>query len=204
MSVAWYHFSMHYLVALGNPGAEYVDTRHNAGRSVLARVLALHNFPEPVASAKYAALVSEGTLGDVRVLALMPETYMNRSGSAVAKAVTTERQAERLVVIYDDLDLPLGTMRIAFGRGSGGHKGVESVARSLKTKRFARVRIGVSPATPSGVLRKPKGEEAVLAFLMRPFTKKERGALDELAVKVSEALEVFVTDGVQVAMNRCN
>lgn len=195
---------MHYLVALGNPGAEYADTRHNTGRILLAHVLASCGFPAPVASAKYASLTSEGELGHERVLALMPETYMNKSGSAIVKVVKNAKQAERLTLIYDDLDLPLGTFRIAFGRGSGGHRGVESVVRALKTKHFARLRVGVAPVTPSGKLRKPRGEVAVVDFLMRPFTKKEREVLDALTPKVTEALVAIVTEGVQAAMNRYN
>lgn len=195
---------MYYLVALGNPGAEYAETRHNAGRMVLARFLERQRFPEPVLSAKYAALVSEGCVGGEDVLALMPETYMNKSGGAVAKAVTSAKQAEHLVVVYDDIDLPLGTFRLAFGRGSGGHRGVESVTRSLKTKRFARLRVGVAPTTPSGTLKKPRGEAAVVDFLMRPFTKKEQETLDALVPQMAEALVLAVTDGVQTAMNRYN
>lgn len=196
--------AMHYIVGLGNPGTEYESTRHNAGRLVLSRFFEMHHFPELVASAKYAAQVTEGVVGDERVTVLYPETFMNKSGSSVAKAVTSTKKAERLIVVYDDIDLPLGSMKIAHGRGSGGHRGVESIIKALKTKEFTRLRIGVAQTTPGGKLRKPKGEDAVVEFLLGEFKKPERVVLDALAERIADALTAIITEGRAAAMNRYN
>ena len=84
---------------------------------------------------------------------------MNKSGLSLKSAITNKKKAENLVVIYDDLDIPLGKFKISYGRGSGGHKGVESIARSIKTKDFIRIRVGIAPATPSGKVKSPKASK---------------------------------------------
>src|SRR3989344_192452 len=112
---------MYIVVGLGNPSAKYAKTRHNTGR------MAADNVRDKVSGIKV----------------FVPDTFMNKTGSAVAKVVKSKRAAEKLIVIYDDLDLPLGTMRISYNRGSGGHKGLESIIRALKTREFIRIRIGI-------------------------------------------------------------
>ena len=129
---------------------------------------------------------------------------MNRSGGAVAVFVKNKKAAEKLVVVYDDMDLPLGSMRIAFGRNSGGHRGIESIVRTLKTKDFVRIRVGVSPTTPSGKLKKPKGEKAVVDFLMKPFRKPEQSMVKRTEGRVLDALQTIVREGGQTAMNQFN
>jgi len=195
---------MHYIVGLGNPGAEYEGTRHNAGRITLAAFLRAHAFPELSASAKYASLITEGIVEDERILVLYPETFMNKSGSAVAKVITSVKKAERLIVVYDDIDLPLGVVKIAFGRSSGGHRGVESIIKMLKTKDFMRVRIGVAQTTPSGKLKKPKGEDAVVDFLLGEFKKSEQPILISVSKRVTEILDAILKEGRTPAMNRFN
>lgn len=195
---------MHYIVGLGNPDEEHEGTRHNTGRIVLSHFLKKQHLPLPVSSVKYASLISESEIGGEKVLILWPETYMNRSGSAVSKAVKSAKMAQKLIVVYDDIDLPLGTVKISYGRGSGGHKGVESIIRALKTKNFARIRVGVTPTTPAGKLKKPKGEQKIIAFLLSDFKKPEREILQKASKRVSEAIETIVTDGLARAMNRFN
>ncbi len=195
---------MHYVVGLGNPGSEYESTRHNTGRIVLAHFLRSHSFPDLVASKKYASLIAEGIVGDEAVTVLMPETFMNKSGSAVAKLVTSSKKAKQLVVVYDDVDLPLGTVRVAFGRSSGGHNGVESIIRALKTKDFIRIRVGICPRTPAGKLKKPKGEPAVLDFLLGEFKKPEVLVLQKVGVRVNDVLRTVVEKGYVAAMNEYN
>ena len=195
---------MRYIVGLGNPDAEHEGTRHNAARIVLAHFLRLHGFPEMVLSKKYASRVSEGVVEGELALVLYPETYMNKSGSAVAKVVTSAKKAEKLVVAHDDLDLPLGALRISFGRGSGGHKGLESIIRALKTRDFARVRICIAPTTPSGRPKKTKDEDKIVQFLLSDFKKPELAILKKVSRQVGDALTTIIIHGVEKAMNRFN
>lgn len=192
------------IVGLGNPGDEYEYTRHNTGRIVLEHLREMYDFDDWKKDKTANALVAKGDVDGARVTLVMPETFMNKSGSAVVKFVKNTKQAERLVVVYDDLDLPFGTCRMAFDRGSGGHKGIESITRSLKTKAFIRIRVGITPATPSGKLKKPLGEKKVLDFIMKDFTPKEKTALKKTAEHVVEALDVLFADGRQKATGVCN
>jgi len=192
------------VVGLGNPGEEYEGTRHNAGRMALELFRKTHNFPEWAHEKKLHALISKGTLGKGKVTLVLPETYMNRSGSSIKPLITSLKKAERLIVAYDELDMPLGKIKLTFGRSSGGHRGVESIIRAIKTKEFLRVRIGISPQTPKGALKKPKGEEEVLAFLMKPFTPAEKKVFAKTLKQVAEAIETAVREGRASAMNAFN
>ena len=192
------------IVGLGNPGEDYEGTRHNTGRMALefyAKKAGLSAWKE---DKKSKSLTTGAHIGKNVVALVLPNTFMNKSGAAVAKFVKSMRAAERLVVVYDDLDLPLGTIKLSFDRGSGGHRGLESIIKAVKTKRFTRVRIGVSPATASGKLRKPQGEDEVVAFILHKFRAAESDELKRVFKKVSEALECTVCDGSQAAMNRFN
>lgn len=192
-------------VGLGNPGEEYKNSRHNTGRIVLEYVGKRNNFPAFEKDKKLNALVSCGKFGKKKVRMILPETFMNKSGVSVKKLITSVKKAERLVVVYDDLDLPLGTFKISFGRGSGGHNGLDSVAKHVQTKNFIRVRVGVSPAVRGkSLVRKPKGEDKVLDFIMGPFTKKEHEMVEHVSRDISNALEVIVTEGKDRAMNTFN
>lgn len=192
------------IVGLGNPGEEYVATRHNAGRMALERFARAAGLAEWKTDAKKKCTVARGMVGKQAVVAIAPDTYMNKSGSAVTPFVKSVKAAEKLVVIYDDMDLPLGTIKLSFDRGSGGHKGLESIMRAVKTRRFTRVRIGVSPHTASGKLKKPQGEEDVLAFILAKFKPAEMDELKKVFARTSEALEHCVTDGYLSAMNEFN
>ena len=192
------------VVGLGNPGEEYEGTRHNTGRMALefyAKKAGLSAWKE---DKKSKSLTTGAHIGKNVVALVLPNTFMNKSGAAVAKFVKSMRAAERLVVVYDDLDLPLGTIKLSFDRGSGGHRGLESIIKAVKTKRFTRVRIGVSPATASGKIRKPQGEDEVVAFILHKFRAAESDELKRVFKKVSEALECAICDGPQAAMNRFN
>lgn len=193
---------MYTVAGLGNPGEKYERTRHNAGRIAVATWVKARG-GSLVASKKYHGQIHEGVVGKEEVLALLPDTYMNESGGSVKKAVTSKAAIERLIVVYDEIDLPLGTIRIAFDRGSGGHNGVRSIESALKSKRFARIRVGVSPKGKEGAT-KPKGEAAVLKLVMGEFTKAEAKTLENAIVRVGQAIECIVEEGVAVAMNRFN
>jgi len=196
---------MAYIIAgLGNPGEEYEKTRHNTGRIVLEHIRHSNKFTEWNKDKKINALVSNGKAEKNKVSYVMPETFMNKSGAAIVKLVRNAKQAEQLVVIYDDLDLPMGTFKISFNRGSGGHRGVESVIKNLRTKAFMRIRVGISSVTPTGKLKKPKGENAVLNFIMKPLTLNEEKILKKLSKKINEAVSVFIKEGKEKAMNTFN
>ena len=199
------------IVGLGNPGEEYEQTRHNAGRMAVEAFWKAQDIAgdwvfdkKRYALLTRSLLVSKAAKKKVDVTLVLPETFMNKSGKAVSAFVKSTKAAEKLVVVHDDIDLPLGTVRISFGRGSGGHKGVESIVKSLKTKDFVRVRIGIAPTTPSGKIKKPKGSDKVQNFILGAFKPKELDALKKVFKKTSALLEVVVSDGHVSAMNQFN
>ena len=192
------------IVGLGNPGEEYANTRHNSGRMVVEQFRKKNDFPEWTADKSLKALVSKGSWGKDKVILLMPDNFMNVSGKSVAPLIKNAKDAERTIVVYDDLDLPLGSMKISFNRSSGGHKGVESIIKALKTRAFARLRIGVCPTTPSGKLRKPKGEEALLDFIVGEFKKPEMEVMKKVTKKGAEAIALILDEGREIATGKVN
>ncbi len=192
------------IVGLGNPDDEYDATRHNAGRMAVAAFAKKHALSEWKTDAKAKATIARGMCERSLVLAVLPDTYMNKSGSAVAKYVKSVKAAERLVVLQDDLDLPLGVIKLSFDRGSGGHKGIESIMRAIKTKKFTRIRIGVSPSTASGKLKKPQGEDEVVKFVLAKFKPHEKEELTRVFKRTTAALETMVNLGTIAAMNEFN
>ena len=192
------------IVGLGNPGEEYEGTRHNTGRMALEVFARIQHFSEWKEDAKAKATVSKGAVEKKLAALVLPDTFMNKSGLAVMKFVKSVKAAEKLVVVYDDLDLPLGTIKISFDRGSGGHRGVESIMTTLKTKKFTRIRIGVSPETPGGTLKKPHGEKEVIDFILKRFKDAEVPELKKAFKQSAKALEAIITSGPMVAMNEFN
>ncbi len=192
------------IVGLGNPGEEYGLTRHNTGRIVLSALHKKENLSPFKLDKKLKALVSEGKIGKDKIEVIFPETFMNKSGVSITPLIKNKKQAERLIVVHDDLDLPLGTMKISFNRGSGGHKGIESIIKAIKTEAFVRVRIGVSPKTTKGKAKKPKGEEKIVNFIIGKFSKIEQETLKKVGKQVSEAIVTLVKDGREKAMGDFN
>jgi PTH1 family peptidyl-tRNA hydrolase len=192
------------IVGLGNPDEEYAGTRHNAGRMLVQAVHKAYHFGDWKHDKKLNALVAKGEIEQDKVSLILPETFMNRSGSALAPVVTTEKKAEKLVVIYDDLDLPMGSIKMSFNRGSGGHKGIESIAKSIKTKKFIRIRVGIAPTTPSGKLKKPSDEHGVQKHILGEFKKAELDILNKEGKEVVKVLSTLVTGGLQQAMTELN
>ena len=180
---------MKLVVGLGNLGAEYENTRHNAGRIVAGLV-------EKKLSAK------GGPASGWKFL--VPDTFMNHSGRAVAQFVKSKKDLNELVVIHDDIDLPLGRIKISFNRSAGGHNGLNSVIKSLKSQEFLRIRIGIAPATPSGKIKKPSGEKAVLNFLLGEFKKSELETIKKLSKTVALAVECIFTESKEKAMSLYN
>ncbi len=166
------------IVGLGNPGEEYKNTRHNAGRIIVERIVKSFD-------AKKFRFIT-------------PDDFMNNSGKAVAKAIKSKKDLASLVVIYDDLDLPMGSMKISFNRGDGGHNGLASVIRSVKSREFIRIRVGISPK------KKPSGEKPVIDFLMKDFKDAEIVELKKVTKKISEALSCFADSGKEKMMSLYN
>ena len=196
---------MQYLiVGLGNPGEEYVSTRHNAGRMIVDAFRKKNDFPEWTLDKSLKALVSKGLWGKDKVVLVQPDNFMNVSGKSVVPLVKNAKDAERTIVVYDDLDLPLGGMKISFNRSSGGHKGVESIIKTLKTKAFVRLRVGVCPTTPTGKLKKPKGENDLIDFIVGPFKKAELDELKKVTKSGAEAIALILDEGREIATGKVN
>jgi PTH1 family peptidyl-tRNA hydrolase len=193
------------IVGLGNPGEEYEGTRHNAGRMAVEVFARAHDASEWKTDKLLKARTAKGKLGKSLYLLCEPETYMNESGKAVGKFVAGEKAAAKMVVVYDDLDLPQGSIKVSFNRSAGGHKGLESVIKAVKTPAFARVRIGISPTTPAGKLKKPKGEDEVSDFVLAQFRQSELSKMTPAFKRAAEAIGAIVEAGdVQLAMNTFN
>lgn len=195
-----YNDFMFYIVGLGNPGKEYEWSRHNTGRIVLG---GLAKAEEMEKNKKLNALAEEIKVGKEKALIIFPETFMNKSGNSVKPLITSKKKAENLVVVHDDLDLPLGRFKISFGSGSGGHKGVESIMRAIKTKDFVRIRVGISPATPSGKLKKVESKK-MGDFILGNFSPKEQAVIKKESKKITSAIEMIVGEGRGKAMNLFN
>ncbi len=193
------------IVGLGNPGEEYTNTRHNTGRIILE--IAKKSFDDCSnwdLDKKNKVLTSKTSVGGKKVLLAMPDNFMNNSGGSIRSLIKSAKDAENLVVIHDDLDLAIGAMKISFNRGSGGHKGVESIIKNIKTEAFVRIRIGISTVTPGGKLKKPKGDKDVAKFIMAEFRKPEMDLLKKIGKKVGDAIVTLITEGRGKAMSLYN
>ena len=192
------------IVGLGNPDTEYKGTRHNVGRSVVQAFAKKFDFDDFELDKKSNALISEGKVGKSKVTLVLPETFMNKSGEAVRKFVKSAKAAAELIVIHDDLDIPLGKAKLSFNKSSGGHRGVQSVMNHLKTEGFYRIRMGITPATAKGVLKKPSGDELLNNFIITSFKPKEADEVKAVTKKVLSALETAVTDSFERATGELN
>jgi PTH1 family peptidyl-tRNA hydrolase len=200
------HKKMTYLfVGLGNPGEEYLNTRHNTGRMVVEAFRKKHNFPDWQKNENAQALFSEEKIGKNMVKLILPETFMNKSGKSLSYIVNKNKiKSQNIIVFYDDLDLPLDKLKLSFNRGSGGHKGLESVERSIKTKEFIRMRIGISPVTAGGKLKKPQSGKKVLDFILGEFKEPEKEKLKKIISRVLEASEEILEKGLGKVMGEYN
>ena len=191
------------IVGLGNPGTEYAGTRHNAGRMILEAFRTENQLPDWQYKKTPDALVTRGTVDDVEVTLVEPETYMNLSGASVKHFIKNPDDALRLVVVHDDIDLALGSWKISWDRGDGGHNGLKSINETLRTKKFLRLRIGVLPVT-NGVKEKPKGEDAVASFVLGKFQSEETSVLEKATRDMVLVLKELLTLTTDEAMNKWN
>jgi PTH1 family peptidyl-tRNA hydrolase len=205
---------MKYIVGLGNPDEQYQGTRHNIGREIVEKFAKKHKFPAFEYDKKSDTLVSVGkyeyiptgkkTKKKADATLILPETYMNKSGSAVKKFVTSKKKVEMMTVVYDDLDLGIGTTKMNFNKGSGGHKGIDSIIRSVKTKAFNRLRVGISKSTPTGKIKKPSGEEAVVKHVLGKFSPAEQTEIKKVMNRAVKGIELVLEEGRVKATNIFN
>lgn len=191
------------IVGLGNPGSEYENTRHNVGREFLMAIAKKEGVTEWKVDKKLRALVAKGELFGEKVVLICPETFMNNSGAALKPLFDTKKKLERLAVMHDELDLPLGKVKLSFGSGPGGHNGVLSIQKALKSKDFLRIRVGISRSTASGKTKRPESDD-IVDFVIGKFKKPEEDALKKVRKTVGETIELIVTEGKDAAMNEIN
>ncbi|HEY5214121.1 MAG TPA: aminoacyl-tRNA hydrolase [Acidobacteriaceae bacterium] len=191
---------MKLIVGLGNPGPEYAYTPHNAGFLAIDRIAAVCNVH--VANRRGRALTARTKVAGHDVLLAKPETFMNLSGLSVGALMDElEIEVEDLIVLYDELDFPLGTLRLAQRGSANGHNGVKSVSGVLGSEDWLRVRIGVGkPPLESGRIVKAGGAD----YLLTPMRKQELATLDEVLDQAVRAVEAVLTKGVGAAMNEFN
>jgi len=187
------------IIGLGNPGWKFQKTRHNLGFRVVDELVRKNNFPIFKLSKKFLAEISEGKIADQKVILAKPQTFMNLSGKSVKKLTNNlQLTTYNLWVIHDDLDLPLGKIRISVGRGAAGHKGVESIIKELKTKNFVRFRVGVKPKTSN---LKP---ETLDRFVLQKFTREEEKILKKIIKKTIEIINFSLKSGIEKTMQKFN
>jgi peptidyl-tRNA hydrolase, PTH1 family len=192
------------IVGLGNPGEEYENTRHNTGRIVLNNVLKTFSGEDFSFNKKINALISEIKIGKEKIKLVEPETFMNNSGKAVGQIVKSIKAAEKLIVIYDDFNLPIGKIRISYNRSSGGHNGLESIIKAVKTEAFIRIRIGMAPENAKGNAKTPHGDDKIEKFILGKMKDDEAKILKKISKTVAEAIEVIVKEGREKAMSIYN
>lgn len=184
-----------YLICgLGNPGREYRANRHNVGFMVLNQLA--DNLGLSFSRMESRALIAKGNLHGQRLVLAKPQTYMNLSGQAVSSLVRFYKiPAEQLLVVFDDVDLPFGTLRLRPAGGSGGQKGMKSIIESLGYQEFPRLRVGIG---------RPPGRMEAADYVLQDFSQNEQTALSEILDRAAEAIESFIKNGVDTAMNLHN
>ena len=187
---------MIYCIGLGNPGEKYTSTRHNIGVRAIEEIHDANGFSTFMLPQHKQFRSSTGKIGNSAVVIIRPEVFMNNSGQVVGHFKNDlQKESSGLVVIHDDIALPIGTIRISDGRGDGGHNGVKSIISVLGTKKFIRIRIGVAPNMEITNLE---------SFVLKKFTPEEEKELTKVLPKVSNALVCLLEKGIEVAMNTYN
>jgi len=182
------------IVGLGNPGREYAQTRHNIGFQVVSLLADKHGLS--FSRVQNEAVVATGRIGNVRVVLAKPQTWMNDSGRAVGPLARFYRvDLSRLLIAYDDLDRPAGTLRLRADGGHGGHNGMRSIITRLGTPEFPRLRVGIG---------RPPGRMDPAAYVLQPFARDEEADMDAARSRAVEAIECFLANGIIIAMNKFN
>ncbi len=183
------------IVGLGNPGPKYVETRHNAGWHLLDMIVRDHeNFT--FNEKRGRGLIARGELAGVKTALVKPQTYMNLSGEAVAPIARFYKvPPERILVAFDDVDLPTARLRLRPKGGAGGHKGMRSIIQHLGTDEFPRLRLGIG---------RPPGRMPVESYVLQKFKPDEWGEMQVTYQRGIEAIKTVLTDGIDIAMNQFN
>lgn len=185
---------MYIIAGLGNPDKKYEKTRHNVGFQAARRIKKQYGLER--SRKKFQAKTNQGRIGGEEVLLLRPETYMNNSGLAVREAAAFYKvPADHVLIIYDDIALPLGTLRLRKSGSAGGHNGIKSIISHLGTQDFPRIRIGVGSN---------QGEGDLIDYVLGAFSKAEQQVIDEAVQRAADAVESIITEGMDKAMNRFN
>ena len=203
------------IAGLGNPGEEYENTRHSTGRIVLDVIRKELDGGDFVFDKKLNAQVATIKVGKTEVMLIAPDTFMNNSGNALKSLVKVKavkgksapkggKTADELLVIYDDFQLPLGRMKISYNKSSGGHNGLESVIKAVKTEAFPRIRIGTAAANAKGEAKVPHGDDKIEKFILGRFKDDELKVVKKLGKKAAEVIQVWVKEGREKATNVCN
>lgn len=184
---------MYVIVGLGNPGKKYENTRHNIGFITVDYLADRHGIK--INKIKHKALVGEGNISDQKVLLVKPQTYMNLSGNSVREVMDYYKvDIENLIVIYDDIDIPAGSVRIRKKGSAGTHNGMRSVVYDLQSDQFPRVRIGMGRS----------GNVDLKDFVTGGFSKSEKEMFEKAVVHAADAVECFLSDGIDRAMSQYN
>jgi PTH1 family peptidyl-tRNA hydrolase len=182
------------IVGLGNPGREYRETRHNIGFMVVDRMAEKHGIK--LSRVQNKAIIGSGIVAGMKVILVKPQTFMNLSGQSVTALVRFYKiQQTELIIAHDDVDLPFGTIRMRPGGGSAGQKGIASIINLLGTQDFPRMRMGVG---------RPPGRMDAAAYVLQTFSLSEQEMLQNFLNKAVDALNCYVEDGLETAMNRFN
>jgi PTH1 family peptidyl-tRNA hydrolase len=185
---------MYLVVGLGNPGPEYEDTRHNLGFKVIDELALRLGIKELVE--KHHSFMGEGKIGEHRVILAQPQTFMNNSGLAVRGLLQWYKlKPQNLILVYDDVDLEVGQIRIREKGGAAGHHGVESVINSMGTSEFPRVRIGIGRENPTA---------DVTEYVLQKIPPSQKEILDEAILKAADAVQEIISSGLSSAMNKFN
>ena len=193
---------MKLIVGLGNPGRKYADSIHNLGFMCVGHFARSNNIRFDKKRGK--ARIGLGKVAGVEVVVARPHTYMNRSGEAVSRLVRIFNiSLDNLLVVYDELDLPLGKIRIRQGGSSAGHRGVESIISELGSQDFPRLRVGIGRPAMSSVTGEVI-EEDIITYLLNKFSHEEKKAITKVLPVISEAITCVITEGLTTAMNKYN
>ncbi|MBN1136072.1 MAG: aminoacyl-tRNA hydrolase [Anaerolineae bacterium] len=182
------------IVGLGNPGREYAAHRHNVGFQVVDALARSHKLA--FSRRRGLARIAQGEIGGRPVILAKPQTFMNLSGRSVGRlSRSLDAPPERILVIYDDLDLPLGRLRLRAEGSSGGHKGIRSIIDALGTQAFSRLRVGID---------RPPGRMDPVDYVLRPFDRDQKPFLAEAVGRAAAAVECWLAEGIIAAMDRFN
>ena len=193
---------MKVIVGLGNPGKAYAHNRHNIGFRCINHLAKLHSIP--VKQHQCQTQIGIGKIADVELLLAKPKTFVNLSGGAVGSLMRKHKiPVNDLIVIYDDLDLPPGKLRLRHGGSSGGHKGLKSIISALGSQDFCRIKVGIGrPVREDGTAI--ADEDGIISYVLGDFTPQEEKTIKPAIASVAEAIECILTEGITAAMNQFN